>query len=189
MTNNVDSQEEQEEILDPEIHQLLNYMVRNLGADPDRNFGAEQAEKRSPLAKFMQLSKKKSSELLIKSRLRKRRIKRNTTGQCENCLDFSADFSAFFRDISHSAIAGCPSCFVLDAGIRACISDARMLKNKQLLAYCDWTSGSQGREITRRNPKSAKQVYGVRLCIKGKGSLEQENLDELNLFGLKGWSS
>ncbi|KAF4785035.1 hypothetical protein HER10_EVM0001993 [Colletotrichum scovillei] len=138
---------------------------------------------------------KKCDTFFAKVGMRKAEIHRHPrTGNCMTCGGMDEGFFSPITDIEKGAIAGCPSCNIINAGVRACLP--RHIANSSKVSVMEnWNSGCAGRQFIRTNRRSATMTgaYGVIVVRSGhldlgnifvpSTELRDEVVAELNFFG------
>ncbi|KXH28282.1 hypothetical protein CSIM01_09800 [Colletotrichum simmondsii] len=138
---------------------------------------------------------KKCDTFLAKVGMRKAEIHRHPrTGNCMTCGGMDEGFFSPITDIEKGAIAGCPSCNIINAGVRACLP-RHMANSSKISVMENWNSGCAGRQFIRTKRRSATMTgaYGVIVVRSGhldlgnifvpSTELRDEVVAELNFFG------
>ncbi|KAK7442848.1 hypothetical protein Landi51_09396 [Colletotrichum acutatum] len=144
---------------------------------------------------------KKCDTFLAKVGMRKAEIHRHPqTGNCMTCGGMDKGFFSPITDIEKGAIAGCPSCNIINAGVRACLP-RHIATSSKVSVMENWNSGCAGRQFIQTNKRSATMAgaYGVIVVRSGhldlsnifvpSTDIQDEVVAELNFFGTKGKSS
>ncbi|KXH25684.1 hypothetical protein CSAL01_03657 [Colletotrichum salicis] len=140
---------------------------------------------------------KKCDTFFAKVGIRKAEICRDPqTGNCMTCGDMNEGFFSPIMDIEKGAVAGCPSCSIIKAGVRACLP-RHIASSSKISVMESWNSGCAGRQFIRTKRRSATipGAYGV-IVVRSSHldisnvfvpstELREDVVAELNFFGTK----
>ncbi|KAI3535880.1 hypothetical protein CABS01_00794 [Colletotrichum abscissum] len=138
---------------------------------------------------------KKCDTFFAKIGVRKAEIHRDPkTGNCMTCGGMDEGFFSLVTDIEKRAAAGCPSCSIICAGVRACLP-RHIATSSRVSVMETWNSGCAGRQFIRTKRRSATMTgaYGV-IVVRSDHldlskifvpwtQLREQVLAELNFFG------
>lgn len=170
--------------------------------DSDDEFFDEKSNNPFIRAGFIALNlAKKCDTFFAKVGIRKAEMFRHPrTGNCMKCGGMNQGFFSAIMSIEMGAAAGCPSCSIIKAGVRACLP-RHIARSSKVSVMESWNSGCAGRQFIRTKRRSATipGAYGV-IVIRSSHldisnvfvpstELREDVVAELNFFGTKGESS
>ncbi|KAK1622821.1 heterokaryon incompatibility protein-domain-containing protein [Colletotrichum phormii] len=140
---------------------------------------------------------KKCDTFFAKVGIRKAEIYRDPqTGNCMTCGGMNEGFFSPIMNIEKGAVAGCPSCSIIKAGVRACLP-RQIASSSKISVMESWNSGCAGRQFIRTKRRSATVpgAYGV-IVVRSSHldisnvfvpstELREDVVAELNFFGTK----